>query len=1006
MSISRFTSSLLAGSQENTLALAALNFDFSLYKVEAPAEYQALGTLLSEERRHIGESGSHHITARKLGALFRSRLPSVPLLTKAYGERVSSIAKKVKAADKVKNVAMQTIFSRKMGFDGTSIWAAATSGPEAICIQLLGCILSRFWSAPEAISIWVEIIEERKKELNRQEGDFDFPEIAAAQAIVTREQLAEWDASTRSWLRTADEQMAKRQTQLRLVVNSLHVAVNNSKDTYNSVLEAWIKSMELVNNLIAGAPQRIHEGAVLVGLSSWHLYPDMIVYSQKCTDIAQGDEIFPPGSLLTIGLQPSPQADKGVYWSLPLSKLRFYGDPVVVTKSLDSRNARVSFDQLMMVVIGCLARQWPKKDDIYETVCNYYILVCKKSENLLGPDTGHRSWLRWLSIAGKRYLDAEDETRETYKRLIDFGYRRCVQFLDTKDGPVTWDDQMFQLTSPKVFTSCMTDLQARIEYLRSLVSDLKSEEAVGEWLIIYKEPGAREYAYTTALRVRHPFDAKRDRQTRRHYRWGSKPSSSQDVSNSYDIVEPLHGWGLYSLDKNTLWTGDKSERTTLMKIGQCDTSRDPIWRIFKPRRLDQKRQGLDKKGKTVSGGGWFVDFGLVFGDQKVAGLYRKLPSNIHSIRDRVSPRRIDFDQILAAWENEKLSLAGAKTTNSVRVLQGLAVAGDLYRPLEAATVSMDITNSSLGLTSWYKDLMATAERMPYHCCDHLSITSAIAFSCLAFMETGDQDIEPKMLDSVMAMSVDDSIFAVEALVSDPHHASEPGKVVKALGNIGKPGLSLLIPPLDPKVRRPKTDEWNVITHGLWDGTGQDYFGSTSLHLLMTEYRVPYASEHRGSRDIQAYFQEAVISIYDGMTWVGDVDIVEALTKESGVYRVPGPQSTTHQVLEEAVGRENGQCKVRKKSKKSKHQDEDQTNLKSNIRCIDNWYELIDKPSGPAVVRSHGNWIGRLAAASLCAQLGYRTSILADGDCDRGCFSNIGFVSEYIIGDDDNVVLIM
>ena len=91
--ISRFTAALLAGSQENTVALAALNFDFSLYKIQAPTEYQALGSCLSGERRRIAESGSQHVTARKLGTLFRSKLPSVPNLIGAYGERVSEIAK-------------------------------------------------------------------------------------------------------------------------------------------------------------------------------------------------------------------------------------------------------------------------------------------------------------------------------------------------------------------------------------------------------------------------------------------------------------------------------------------------------------------------------------------------------------------------------------------------------------------------------------------------------------------------------------------------------------------------------------------------------------------------------------------------------------------------------------------------------------------------------------------------------------------------------------------------
>jgi hypothetical protein len=60
MSISKLSASWLSGHNENTLALANLNFDFALFKVEAPTEYQELGKALSPTRRKIAEDGDLH----------------------------------------------------------------------------------------------------------------------------------------------------------------------------------------------------------------------------------------------------------------------------------------------------------------------------------------------------------------------------------------------------------------------------------------------------------------------------------------------------------------------------------------------------------------------------------------------------------------------------------------------------------------------------------------------------------------------------------------------------------------------------------------------------------------------------------------------------------------------------------------------------------------------------------------------------------------------------------
>lgn len=143
MSISKITASLASAHNENTLALANVNFDFSLFKVEAPTEYQALGASLSNKRRTEAEAGTQHITARKLGALFDQILPVTPNLSKAYGRRVSEIS-----SDKTvspRGTKSDGVFTSYVGADGTTIWAAATSGQAAISVHLLASSITCFF---------------------------------------------------------------------------------------------------------------------------------------------------------------------------------------------------------------------------------------------------------------------------------------------------------------------------------------------------------------------------------------------------------------------------------------------------------------------------------------------------------------------------------------------------------------------------------------------------------------------------------------------------------------------------------------------------------------------------------------------------------------------------------------------------------------------------------------------------------------------------------------------
>lgn len=327
-------------------------------KVEAPQEYQGLGSALSPSRREQAEDGLPHTTARKLGALFEHIIPETPRLYGAYGQRASDIAK-----SHATNAAVSQIgpFSAHEGLDGTSLWAAATSGKHAIAIHLLGCMLSRIWKGPEAISVWVELVARRKSEIL---ADLDggsmqtTASLMAARQEITRANLAAWDASTRAWLQTADEANRVRQTQLRLVLDNISMPVNNKADLYQSVLKAWTSALIMVESLVNGMPQSVLDGGVLLALSAWHLYPDMLALGSTTAHVEQKDALIAPGGILTIGLYHTGDTRVGVFWSLPLAHMRYYGEAPVVSRSLATDSSRISFEQLYQVALGSLSAQW------------------------------------------------------------------------------------------------------------------------------------------------------------------------------------------------------------------------------------------------------------------------------------------------------------------------------------------------------------------------------------------------------------------------------------------------------------------------------------------------------------------------------------------------------------------------------------------------------------------------------------------------------------------------
>lgn len=421
-SISKFSTALLSVPNEITVAAANFNLNFSLMKVEAPPEFHGLRDALSQARRREAEEGTQHVTARCLGALFEAIIPPIPHLTTSYGKRVSELSGQLKTPQ------LAGMFADRAGADGTSIWAAATSGQHALAMHLLSCMLSRIWKPAEATSLWVELVERRKQEILNAYSDSTatgISSIMAAQQSITRDQLAAWDASTRAWLQSADATKRLAQTQLMLIINNVRMPVNAKKDPYVSVIDAWKSGMNTMERLICGTPQRVQDGAILLAMSSWHLYPNMQVLSDRTKDIDFGDELM-ACSMLTISTFGTSDNRDGVFWSLPLSRMRYYSPPVVSERNIASDTSRISIEEFHIVFLGSFVGQW-------RSICNDEVRCCKfiirLQDTYNNASSNTPAWFQLLAAAASRVLNASGHLRAQYHKLLKLGSRRCGGFI-------------------------------------------------------------------------------------------------------------------------------------------------------------------------------------------------------------------------------------------------------------------------------------------------------------------------------------------------------------------------------------------------------------------------------------------------------------------------------------------------------------------------------------------------------------------------------------------------
>lgn len=932
---------------EPTAALANFNFDFSLVVQKAPEEFLNVGNHLSRRRRQEAENGAAHVVARRLGILFKAVLPPIQELIKAYGTRASEIAGT--SATNPTGDSSYGFFAQNVGADATTLWAAATSGKPAIACHLLACMLARIWDPPEATAIWAEIVAERKAEINRlieSEEEIEMELLVASRQTLERSDLANWDASARAWLQVADAVMSRKQIQVRLIFDNLGIPVNSKPDTYTSVIHAWTSSMSQMEQLLRGTPIRVMGGEVALGLTSWHLYPDMVYFPSEAKTIKQNDPLFENAGILTLGLETRLDEHKSIYWSLPLAHLRYYGLPVAKSASMVlSERGRLTLEEFLWALTAAYIRRWDDDSVSTEEVVEFTARMANILHRELfaarnDPGQSTPSWLSlieslcetYILISKKEYSKSQD-----FQRLRNLGRTHCKAF-DPSLRP-------FQgIFSVSTFLRVGVSLDVKFALLRDLASQIagnprQTESTVSYQFIIryeHVQPGyLPSVGYITAQKERRlsdetgfDFYPRTDESSpKEHRQWGDRKNSStfRGLYNSgqYEGYSPFELRGQYS-DTVELYSG-----AFIYDKVYGDAHSLAMFRR-RPQSGQRRNEEATLSRKTKAYQDYFSPRMMMdyFGHQKI---------DAHALALELKRGKVGNEALLA-----------------------MTLISELFRGMTGATIDVRTIQCNFAEFRWLHNAceINKHQKSGWACLDPRRMDEETLFSCIAMTESGSFDIHPKDLKNVMAVSSLESLFISSALLQDPSHWTRGTEIRRVAGNIGKAGMAFLIPPLEPMIREFGINQWHMIDHGDFTGEMEDRFSGTSLHLSFSKAQVPLLTKFTGSQDCEVYLTEAIVSVYDNSSWMADLDILSALRSPKLIKEyVDSPKQPA------------GDADVGTDMKVGHDV------LTPALTAINSYAEVLTPPPRPGIINADKNWQARLAVASICLQKDYTVILI-------------------------------
>ncbi|KAI3325817.1 hypothetical protein HD806DRAFT_521311 [Xylariaceae sp. AK1471] len=839
--------------------------------------------------------------------------------------------------------------------------------------------------------------------------------LLAITGETSRSDLSDWDASARAWLRVADQVMTKQQTQAKLIIDNLDIPVNSKPDTYDSVIDAWASSMRQMEKLLCGIPLQVHRGDILLGLLSWHLYPDMKCLLKVERTIRQNDPLLTDRGIITLSLEPSPRVAndcQSVYWALPLAHLRYYGRlPVTRLRSMRTTDRdRITVDEMLWAMVSSYILAWADNSISMKIILEFVSNIAIELHYALGYDSctsnGKRTWLSsyacpsnpsWLTMISRVCLQYKDRLQEErVRKLQALGRRFHPSFKTPFEG----------ILNVETYLRAGRFIEDKIKLLREITpliatSDKTVECNEYEFIISYKYsyPAAsndgntnqslKTFEYATAF----PELSNSDTVERSHKRWivpmyGTRlraedminlESRRQKIQKMKEKIDPLDPhrpafthYGNRTQECHPSRYQDSSA-PTIIKATTTRTRARPLNYVGGDVEFVKMEAGLGSKAS--------VEYTVVSGSLDNVALLRrrrKLAPIIHNSgtpdeekKEKRLVYKLTLRQLISLFQPESVDFTkcamGTRFTDVP--LHAMTLIENLYRDMGNATIDVRAVQVDFTEAKWVNFAMAQARRKysaensisldaadipsPYlHARD---VDTATCFASIAMMETGSYDLDPKELRSVFGLCASDSLYIASCFFRDPADRLSGPSVLRFTGNIGRAGMAFMVPPIDPEVRRyDLIDEWYQYDHKVFTGVMEDCFQGTTLHISFSEASQAVNVNFSRGPDVEAYFLETLISVYSCGEWIAELDILGSVTS---------PNLTSDALQSKAYS-----CKGAT------------THGAATMISIDNFAEMLVPPNQPGIIRAKGNWQARLAATALCLAKGYKVVIKNPNTC--------------------------
>ncbi|PWY92995.1 hypothetical protein BO94DRAFT_564195 [Aspergillus sclerotioniger CBS 115572] len=878
---------------ESNIALAHLNFDFSLL--------QPLGKQLSKSRRQSAEDGSFHILARRLGVLFDD----------AYGTRASEIVQETsKRLQNPKDI-VNGFFGSHLGIDSTTIWAM-------LRIHLLACMLARIWSPQEATAIWSELVTHRQAVIRSQTQSH---EILAAAHEIDGASLGSWDAIT-------DQAQKKEQIQVQLISEAASDHASSPKpNCYDSVLFNLNRALTTLERLIKGEPQRITDGGILLGLTSWHLYPDLV--------IRQKDHLVKEGGI-----------------SLPLSSLRYYG--TVQRERSTMHDSRISVEQLQALMLGAslgssedsvtaakiIRSLWKLFHHIYQ------VRLGQLADNIPEPpedlsrfdvvdlieDTSEslRDLMKLLQLLfplrdGIDLLLSDDfNARNTATQLMRYGINYGKSGIGNKSNSKS---AFFGLANLQALLSTIRYPGARVRILRKLCGQYQLTSS--DYVIRFR---ARDNSWVYAAIAEEHNETVHGGMKRKRDEY-----ELLDMESFRRIeIPPAENWICIATSAASWGHGPQS-------------STSGVYGDIFAELLEEDLQV-----------GQAILFEFVFGDHNLAAVYRRKTSQSQP-RNGTFSSTVPLAMVHTLLEKNLLRLGKVAEClldhfGSVQPLHGdsllaLGRVVDYYKcNLPQATVSMSMIKSPVSSWTWVQSMVheldlsgplaeqqAREGNLP-ETIYFSPLSREHAFAAILQLESGTISVDTPDLGAVLAIPTGNSLFIADQLVHDPTYP----------GGVSSCAVSHVVGNHD-------LERWRFVNHHPFDGSPiGGMFDGTSLHLSFTGWEGPVSLSSSSFRSMEAYYLETTVAVNDGGEWVGDIDILKGLRDAQMLVHPLSDSACPHDPSFTAAG--------------------------AAMTTIDCWEEILDPPKGVLVLRStpatpggfrNWQWMVRLAAVSMASLRNYQ-----------------------------------